>query len=426
MRLLKLFSLVATFTLLATYVKADQAPEVEPSESLQQEEIAFSQEPISYHSTADECTDTNNEALPAYDQGYGIEESQMMSAYNSPARIDVVGSWDVITKLSYIYWVPKLKGMEYAVTRPADFSTLAPTDYKYRLHSIAQKDYKSGFKVALGTNLGHDNWTMLVEYIRLNAKNKSSTSLSTYSWVTYPERLISLWMESVLEYNTPGVNLGPFTKLNGHLKTSYNILNLDFARPFYQGTHLTFRPHVGLTGGWIDFKFKTTGTIITNVHTLYAKSKSKSWLLGPRFGVDGHWILGSGFIMEGDLAGSLAYQSFKVNYKQVANTYRTHFLRITDKDFSQITPILEGNIGLNWGTYFASNDWHISFSALYEFLYYFNQNYMRKLAGEIVDSTRLGTERGENTGSVGSIAGAGSGPEDFFLHGLTITARLDF
>jgi len=415
MRLLKLFSLVATFTLLATYVKADQAPEVEPSESLQQEEIAFSPEAISYHSTADERTDTNNEALPAYDQGYGIEEEQMMSAYNSPARIDVKGSWDVTIKGSYILWLPKLKGMEYAIVRPADYAVVAPVNYQYSLHGVKQSEYKSGFKVALGTNLGHDNWTALVQYVRLHGKHSSEVAQSTAVYVSTPERLISLWMDSHLE--TKAI---PFTKLTGKLKTKYDMLNLEFARPFYQGTCLTFRPHMGLVGGWIDFKFKTNGTILTDTFTLQAKANSNSWLVGPRFGLDGHWIMDYGFEMEADIAGSLAYQKIKTHYKQRSDYWTTHYARLASKNFTQITPILEGNIGLNWGTYFASNEWHFSLHTLYEFLYYFDQNYMRKLAGQIIDSTALGdTQEAVNSRS-------NSKPEDFLLHGLTITARLDF
>ncbi len=427
MRLFKFFSLVAVGVLAVTYLKADEAPEPEivPSNALQEEEIGLNNEPITYHSAADERADTNTEEMPPYDQGYSIEEDQMMSAYNAPARIDVTGSWDVSIRASYIYWLAKLKGMEYAITRPADFNTTNEAiDYTYKLHDVDQ-NYKSGFKIALATNLAHDNWTALVKYVRLHGDNHSSTVQSTGDYTTYPERLISLWMDSHLEHNTldTASSQGQFTKLTGKLKSKYDMLNMEFARPFYEGTCLTFRPHMGLTGGWIKQSFTTVGTILTDTFTLQAKSHSNSWLIGPRFGVDGNWILDYGFAIEGDIAGTLAYQSIKVNYKQRSDSFTTHYSRLFNyKKFTQITPVLEGNIGMNWGTYFADNGWHFSLHTLYEFLYYFDQNYMRKVSGQILDSTVL-----SSVGTAGTVnSRSNSKPEDLLIHGLTITARLDF
>ncbi len=426
MRLLKFFSLIAVFAITASYVSADEVSEDIFSNSVQQEEIGLNEEPISYNNSTEECTDT--EKLPPYDQGYSIEEDQMMSAYNAPARIDVTNSWDAFIKGSFIYWLPKLKGMEYAITRPADYNTNVnavspPVNRVYKLHNVSQSDYKPGFKLALGTNLAHDNWTMMIEYVRLTGTNSSSVSLSTYSWLNFPERLVSLWIDSSLEHNTPtDATSGPFMHLTGKLETKYNMFNLEFARPLYESTCLTMRPFFGLTSGWIDFDFTTVGKIQDSLLLIKGIAHSNSWLLGPRTGLDGQWILGAGFDLEADVAGALAYQSITVDYKQSSAEFSDHYSRLGNKDYSQITPVLEGNLGLGWGTYFADNSWHFSVKALYEFIYYFEQNYMRKVSSQILNSTVL-SARG-TSGVVNSRSN--SDLEDFFMHGLTITARLDF
>ena len=408
MRLLKLFSLVATLSLVATYVKADQAPEGEPSSPLQQEELGLT-ESVSYNSTNDECTDSNTEALPAYDQGYAVTEEQMMSAYNSPARIDVKGAWDVFITGSYLYWQAKEAGLDYSVTIPADPAVLAPVDYNYKVRDIGF-NYKSGFKVAIATNLDHDNWTALIEYTRLTGSHGGSNSVSTSTYTTTPERLLSPWIYSTLESTE---NNQYFTHLTGKWEMKYSMLNLEFARPCYIGTNLTFRPHMGVTGGWIDQKYKAVGTILTNTFTLQSKAKSDSWLVGPRAGVDGHWLLGAGFDFEADVAGALVYQNIKSSFKQASDYWTTAYKYYSSNKVRQITPVLEGSIGLSWGTYFDSNNWHFSLQALYDLLYYFDQNQMRVLTDQILGMA-AGTTR------------INSKAEDLWLHGLTVTARLDF
>ena len=405
MRLLKFFPLVATVSLLATYVTADEASQVEPT--MQQEDVAFNQEPaISYHSSADERADTT-EQLPAYDQGYELQEEQMMSGYNSPARFDVKGGWDVFVTASYLYWEAKEKGLDYAITIPADAAVLAPVDYNYKVHSL-DFDYKSGFKVALGTNLNHDNWTLMLEYARLTGTHNSSTTRSTDVYTSTPERLLSPWIYSTLETGTVF-----FTHLTGKWESKYNMFNLELARPCYVGTNLIFKPHMGLTTGWIDQEYTAVGTIVNNATTITSKAKSDSWIAGPRAGVDGHWLLGAGFDVEADVAGALVYQDFDVSFKQASNSWTTAYVYNSSKDVYQITPVLEGTIGLGWGTYLDSNNWQLSFQALYDFLYYFNQNQMRKLTDQVL-------------GMAASTTRINSKADDLWLHGLTVTARLDF
>jgi hypothetical protein len=65
-------------------------------------------------------------------------------------------------------------------------------------------------------------------------------------------------------------------------------------------------------------------------------------------------------------------------------------------------------LGLGWGRYFLSNDWHIDLSATYGWQIFFSQNMFRKIFNRGVPTSYL-----EPLGSL-------------FIQGLTFTARLDY
>ena len=71
-------------------------------------------------------------------------------------------------------------------------------------------------------------------------------------------------------------------------------------------------------------------------------------------------------------------------------------------------------IGLGWGSYFCSDKWHFDLSVAYEAQRYSQTNYMAQEAQMLnIDSDR-------------SISSGLVKPGDNFLHGLTVTARIDF
>ena len=72
-----------------------------------------------------------------------------------------------------------------------------------------------------------------------------------------------------------------------------------------------------------------------------------------------------------------------------------------------LTPNVEFDLGLGYGTYFCNNEWYFDLTIGYDFNYFWNQNFMRNL----VDGQQTYSD---------SDAG------NLMLHGLNITARIDF
>jgi hypothetical protein len=320
--------------------------------------------------------------VPSFEQGHAVKESEMTNGYNASARIDVNGAWDVFINGSYILWQPKQSGLGIAVNVPVS-AVNQGSEVKLDF------DYHSGFKVAFGTNLNHDNWMAIVEYTRLHTRDHVSASADG---VTY--NLFSNW-----EIRDPFTS---FTSVTGHWNFGYDMIDLSFGRPCYVGTHLTFKPFFGLRGGWIDQHLDSQCSSATNL--LNSWNKSDSWLVGPRAGVGMNWLLGAGFRMLANAAGSLNYQEFKDRHTEVLN----NVTRMTIVDENHVVaPNMEGDLGLGWGTYFDNSNWHFDLLASYHFEVYWNQNDMRRIRDEV-------------------LAGSYSKPGTLGMQGLTVTAQLDF
>lgn len=408
----KLF-LVASFLLVSTYAQADEVLKIQAEASQTKNEISFNKASDNTKPTETNASETEKQKpketttetqavdkktqepvseIPeesfSFDQGYGLEEGQTMGAYNYPARIKVKDAWDIYLKGSYIYWQAKEKGMDIGLIVPANTAT---GDYQIAKMSF---NYQSGFKVAMGTVFDHDNWIGEIEYARLHTKHH-----------TQPKAPIGGYIQPLWINNSTISNQALKIQANWYL--NYDMLHLEFARPFYEGTKLTIKPFMGLLGGWIDQRTLSIASIYTNTFTIYSKAYTNSWLIGPRMGFNTHWLLGYNFDIEANIAASLAYQKIKTGFKQQHQYFSTQLAYRVREKLGQITPEIEATLGLGCGTYFDDHKWNFSIQALYDFIYYFDQNHMRKITDLILRNVE-------------------TKPNDLILHGLTVTLRLDF
>lgn len=344
------------------------------------------------YKNSDMKKDQSTEQRKPYDQGHVVDKGQLLGAYNAPARIDPQGSWDFYVTASYIYWLAKEKGLDYAITTPTEGNIDTVQGELVNLGT----DYKSAFKVGLGWNSEHDDWDIYGEYTWFHKNFNSSKSVPT-----------NTTMEPIFYSAARGGSYqASVTSL--HWEPRLDFLKLEFARAEYVGTHLTFRPHMGLRGGWIKQAVDQVSNITSpyEVNDLSSHSKSKSWFIGPRMGVDTNWIFGYGVRMFGNTALTVPYQRIKVWTKQYSLTSPAR-LAVNIKDVkNQINPQAELAAGLGWGMYWGKCV-HFDLAASYEFQYLWAQNAIRAL----IDERQI--RKDENPGAL-------------MLHGLTITARLDF
>lgn len=331
------------------------------------------------------------------------EKPTMTGGYSAPARIDVQGKWDFFLSVSFLYWTAKEDGVSVANFR----NNIPPMIISYTDMHFA---YKPAFKVAFGMNAGnHDEWTIGGDYIRFHSTDHAKTSIPQIWNVVLRPTYISPNIHYQL---TDGYS---FLSCFGKWENKIDLIDMHVSRPFYLGKKLIFSPYLGLRGGWLDQSYfgNFTATNLHNTSLLFllnSQSKQKTWLLGPRVGIVSDWLLRYGIRIFGDVFGSLCYQKFNNNYHDADDFGSFSFAR---RKTSAITPNLQVDLGLGYGTYLCKDKYHFDLTAGYDFQIFWNQNRMIDL---IYDNTVI------DRGSFIDIAKA----KDLFLHGLEIAARLDF
>jgi len=354
---------------------------------------------------------SEGEQVQSYDQGHALKEKQIPSAYNHPARIDVSDSWDVFITGSFIYWQTMEGGLDLGHFYYFD------QDDNYEGYVVNQHfPYKPGFKVALGTNLGHDNWILSAEY----------------TWLHFTKETYN---DEVYDVDFDGCNFAEgwyYDDYTGDLysywKYRYDMIDLEMSRPFYLGTCLVFKPFVALRGGWIKQVYYWEGSDYDDeaYYVDWADNLQKTWLVGPRVGVNCDWIFFDDFRLISNVAAALFYQYFnntswvgRMIVPDDGDTTEFYDRGLISKT-GQLTPNVQGALGLGWGSYFGSNNgWHFDLSLLYEVHYFWNQNKMRALNQKEVQEL-LTNDALEYVYSPAYKA------EDLMMHGLTVTVRFDF
>ncbi len=315
-------------------------------------------------------------------------------AYNAPACISVANSWDLNIFASFIYWHTSQDSMETAAISP---SLTSPTSNSTHTTALPNFDYQPGLKLGLGLSTNHDDWTCWIEYTWLHQTIRHINRTIEGAPFT-----LSQWLYD---------NAGPgITALEVHSKWKMHLDSLDvaFSRPYYEGTQITITPYAGLRALWIRQHFYLTFPNPLN-HTQFtlSKNKSHSWAFGPMLGTVGHWMLGLGFRFEGKAGASLLYTRYDHlrNYQQNTTTFTTASSRIF-RPYNVLRPTTELGLGLAWGSYLDHQNYYFDLSARYDFNILWDQNAMVRFINIL--NGRSGT-----TGNL-------------FLHGLTLSARLDF
>ena len=178
-----------------------------------------------------------------------------------------------------------------------------------------------------------------------------------------------------------------------------------------------FKPHFGLRAGWIDQKYKVTyfssspGTPVIDT-TYKVTSSTESWAIGGRAGMDTDWKFCGGFFLFGNSSLSILYTDYdeislnRTHLRQREGFNDEYGTYNSERELCYLRPQLDIGLGLGWSDYFCCNDWFFDLRLGYEFHTFWSQNMFPKTNDVSVDPTATGG--------------------NLYLHGLVITARLDF
>jgi hypothetical protein len=266
--------------------------------------------------------------------------------YEYPARINLKNSWNAFATVSYLYWYAGEEGMDLATT-----SQLNPQLFKMSpsipiSETIWQSfKYSSGFKVGLGYTTQDDDWVVRADYTRLHLQTHTSKSVDSSVNGATQAFLLTNWF-----YQTFGQGQTiAGTQISSSWHLGLDWLDAVVERPFYSGRKLTITPFMGLRSSWISqtINIQVEGPVNGSIPTQSVNSHNNlhSWGIGPRLGVDGHFLLGAGVRIQGEVGGSLLFTQFsKVFHSEDPFNMGPQFA-YEFNDYNTVRPMAEANLG---------------------------------------------------------------------------------
>lgn len=367
------------------------------------------------------CANTQSNGT-TWRQGEPLDTSYSPS-YNLSGAIDVSpqDGYDIFASASFTYWMAQEDGLTLAYSGVANSTTGTPIEISATNTSVLfqSSGFKPGFKVGLGIVADHE-CVVQAEYTWYRGKNTTNSGTPSNAdtfYVTGTGTGTGVWL---------AIPWFQQEELSGTLSSTWDVKldigDLTAAHPFYQGRHLVITPFAGLRAAWIRQSLtvaltespfslggasSTIGSALTP-QPIYSYNTSHSWAVGPRVGFHSDVLLPVGFKLEGRFAANLLYTRYThVNHSEDPASTGVLPLSITMTDYGCLRPSAELGLGLGWGSYLSEGNFHLQFSADYDFSIFWAQNMMRALADNIYEAIS-------------------ASPGDLFLQGLTITARFDF
>jgi len=340
-----------------------------------------------------------------YEPGHSIEHYDIKGGYSMPARVDVTGAWDTYIAGSFTYWQALADDMYYGFYSSYHASELGVPPSQHKHFADFNYKYHPGFKVVLGHLSKYDNWNGLVRYSWMHVREKrasANTAANIY--------LFQPWTGNFLAQDG-------LTKTTGDWRLKNHIIDLELGRPYYLGRMLIFEPHLGLKGYLIYQRMYTR--MYEPIELWKTWNKCNSWGIGGRTGCNMKWLFSPDWRFFGTPAFALAYQAYtlKRGHKRQDRDYDS--VDYKDKKYG-VVPIVELALGIGYGSYFSGYNWHFDLSASYEFQVWFNQIVMMAFA--------------KSDSFFASLAGVAADyptnnpyqPTNLMIHGLTVSAKLDF
>jgi len=265
-------------------------------------------------------------------------------------------------------------------------------------------DYGPGVRLGVGFKTCYD-WDIYIGWTYFDHTSKDSRT-GDLSQLTTPMR---------------------FERGKEEYKVKYNILDLELGRAFHAGSTLTFKPHIGLRGGWLHQSGYTEGDGLISKPTtgnwpnlstpVVNEFYEKPWLLGLRAGFDTNLYFGkSGISVYGSLAGALVYAKTKLNYQQKLFVIdQGEVLPLVNQTINELNDIfsnLQLALGLAWADFLTQEEnVALNIHAGWEANYWWDQYTSPALAFLRPDGDEFG---------IYFI------PQPIIMQGLVVGARLDF
>ncbi len=301
----------------------------------------------------------------------------------------------------FLYWRPDQTGMTYCVTSN-EFTDILIGSKNKEVHQTSH--WGPGFRIGAGAKFIDAPCDLSFYWTRFHQTAHSSASAP----VITGSQLLGL-----ITFTIGGQDFG-----GGKAHSTWNLemdqLELDLGYRLCFNERYLLRPYIGIAGGWIDQnqKIKYSQFLDTNSGVLFdskIKQTNNFHGIGPKFGANGHLLIGAGFGIMGNLATSFFYGKAHnpVKSEIIDDPLGSPFTTVKTKyQQNRIVPIAQAQVGLTWGVKCADH-FSIDLAALYEVQYFW------------------GTWRNQNS-TIQNIYVADAGYGNLMLQGGTFQLKLTF
>jgi len=335
-----------------------------------------------------------------YQRGFPLASAT--SGYNAPAEIQLRDRWEVYSSASFLYWLAEEEGLDLAIGAALVSGQVSVPPMSNTL--FQDFEFNPGFKIGLGFETGLDDWMVNAGYTWLHqttttSSNASPTPFGVGVW------FISNWF---IQPNGFGQTLSA-TSLQSKWHLGLDLADLYLSRAFYQGTHVTINPFAGLRGAWIRQSLTIDAADPQGPSgSTTSRTRSKSWGVGPRGGLEGRWLLPIGFRFESDFAISILYTRYtSVYHNEDQITSNTIPVAANFMNYGCLRTVNEMNLGFGWSQYIERQNIAVDVLLAYDFAVFWNQNLLRRL---------VDLETNQDNAS----------PSNLYLSGLTAKLRFDY
>lgn len=315
-------------------------------------------------------------------------------AYNAPVLTGVYCPWKATLQGSFIYFQAKQENMQLALKTTATgtnstYSDVVDTNWKYN----------TGYKVAGGFHVMHDNWNLMASYLYFhNSYNTDAQQFQQFG-------LIPFYYDS----NTDIALVAE--SLNSKWKLEIDLLTAEIGRKYFVGRNFFIKSHFGVEGGWINQDLLVNYLAILNnqEETVSYDGSSECWCIGPRLGINTEWETSCffRFIADGSIATLYTEYDLKLSDQYVNESASVPVITLDSVKYHNmcfLRPHLSLKFGLAWGNYVHCSRWFFDVEVAYQADVFFNQNPF-----------------GRPENNIREFANG-----DLYLHGLIVTGSVDF
>ena len=255
-------------------------------------------------------------------------------------------------------------------------------------------DWNFGGRFGFGFYLNHDNWNLEAKWTYLHIKEDRTVS------ATNGQTLVPFFVP-------PAMTSANSQFASARWKTKFNAIDLDLGKPYFVSRYFILHPFMGAKALWIDQDYvaRYSGTWNTE-EGLKMTAKNDRWGVGLRGGLQSEWMLGAGWLLYGNFAGSIVYGKYDVSQELPAGAHSYEI----DQDFYAVNPNLELRLGVLWTHHYCENKYRLALGGAYEFHYFWDENQLKRFFG---DSNFIASNDTVSRG-------------DFSLNGLSFKAQFDF